>query len=380
MSQDTLSDVLHTVRLQGAVFFYISGGRQWAAEAPASRDIAPVVMPGAEHVMEYHVVTSGDCWAGIVGEPAVRLGQGDIIVFPHGDAHVLSSAPGMRADPNVSWYHEARLDQLPLRIAYEGAHVPTLAPPGHTGRTTLACGFLSCDLRPFNPLIAALPRQLHLPAADGGGAFAQLLERAVEESHTRRPGGEAMLARMSEMLFVDAVRRYLDSLPPEATGWLAGLRDRFVGRALALLHEKPSNPWTVDELGRQVGLSRSPLHERFVQFVGQPPMQYLTHWRMQLASGLLRNSNRTVGAIALEVGYALAGGLRARVQTAGGPATGGVAARARSAHPRVNVPAEVTPGEGHDRAVLQAQAGPAPCAMGGTRRSGDATRLLRASS
>jgi len=304
MSRDTLSDVLHTVRLRGAVFFYISGGRRWAAEAPASRDIAPVVMPGAEHVMEYHVVTRGDCWAGIVGEPPVRLSQGDIILFPHGDAHVVSSARGMRADPNVSWYHEARLDQLPLRIAYEGASVPTLAPPGHTSHTTLACGFLSCDLRPFNPLIGALPRQLHLRAADGGGALAEILQRAVEESDARRPGGEAMLARMSELLFVDAVRRYLDSLPPGTTGWLAGLRDRFVGRALALLHEKPSSRWTVEELGRQVGLSRSPLHERFVQFVGQPPMQYLTHWRMQLASGLLRNSNSTVGAIALEVGYA----------------------------------------------------------------------------
>jgi len=303
MSQDTLSDVLRTVRLQGAVFFYLSGGRRWAAEAPASRELAPLVMPGAEHVMEYHVVTGGDCWAGIVGEPPVRLTHGDIVLFPHGDAHVLSSEPGMRADPNVSWFYEAQLDQLPLRIAYDGVNAPMLAPPGHTGLTTLACGFLSCDIRPFNPLIAALPRLLHLPAADPGDSFAHLIERAVAESHARRPGGEAMLARMSEMLFVDAVRRYLDSLPPDTTGWLAGLRDPFVGRALALLHEKPARAWTLDELGRQVGLSRSPLHERFVQFVGQPPMQYLTHWRMQLAAGLLRNSNSTVGAIALEVGY-----------------------------------------------------------------------------
>ena len=304
MSQDTLSDVLRTVRLQGAVFFYITGGRQWAAEAPASRELAPQLMPGAEHLMEYHVVTSGDCWGGIVGQPQVRLTHGDVILFPQGDAHVLSSAPGLRADPKVSWFLEARNDQRPLRIAYDGVSGPMLAPPGHTGLTTLACGFLSCDIRPFNPLIAALPRQLHLHAADGGGSFAQLIQRAVAESHARRPGAEAMLARMSEMLFVDAVRRYLDSMPPETMGWLGGLRDPYVGRALGLLHEKPSREWTLEELGRQVGLSRSPLHERFVQFVGQPPMQYLTHWRMQLASGLLRNSSSTVGAIALEVGYA----------------------------------------------------------------------------
>jgi len=304
MSQDTLSEVLRTVRLQGAVFFYMTGGRRWTAEAPASRDIARAVMPGAEHVMEYHVVTRGECWAGIVGEPPVRLTHGDIILFPQGDAHVLSSAPGMRADPNVSWYHQAQLDQLPLRISYDGAKLPTLASPDDPGLTTVACGFLSCDLRPFNPLIAALPRVLHLPAADGGGALAHLIERAVAESQERRAGGEAMLARMSEMLFIDAVRRHIESLPPEMTGWLAGLRDHFVGRAVALLHEKPAKDWTLEALGRQVGLSRSPLHERFVQLVGQPPMQYLTHWRMQLASGLLRNSNRTVGSVALEVGYA----------------------------------------------------------------------------
>jgi AraC-like DNA-binding protein len=303
MSQDTLSDVLRTVRLQGAVFFYVNGGQEWAAEAPASKDIAPAVMPGAEHVMEYHVVTGGDCWAGIVGESPVRLTHGDVVLFPHGDAHVVSSAPGMRAEANVSWYYEAQIDQLPLRIAYDGGSGPTTAPPGHTGLTTIVCGFLSCDIRPFNPLIATLPRLLHLHAADGGGWIAQFLQHAVAESHAKRPGGEAMLARMSEMLFVDAVRRYVDALPPDGTGWLAGLRDRFVGRALALLHEKPAEAWTLDELGRQVGLSRSALHERFVQFVGQPPMQYLTHWRMQRASGLLRNSNGTVAAIALEVGY-----------------------------------------------------------------------------
>jgi AraC-like DNA-binding protein len=303
MSQDTLSDVLRTVRLRGAVFYYVSGGREWAAEAPASKDIAPAVMPGAEHVMEYHVVTGGDCWAGIVGQPPVRLGDGDIVLFPHGDAHVMSSAPGMRADPDVAWYYEAKIDQLPFRIAYDGTDGPMPAPPGYQGLTTLVCGFLSCDIRPFNPLIATLPRLLHLRAGEGGNWVAQFLQQVVAESHAKRPGGEAMLARMSEMLFVDAVRRYVDAMPPDGTGWLAGLRDRFVGRALALLHERPAEAWTLDELGREVGLSRSALHERFVQFVGQPPMQYLARWRMQLASGLLRSSNATVAAIALEVGY-----------------------------------------------------------------------------
>ena len=303
MSQDTLSDVLRTVRLRGAVFFYVSGGREWAAESPASKDIAPAVMPGAEHVMEYHVVIAGDCWAGVVGQPPVRLSAGDVVLFALGDAHVISSAPGMRAEPNVAWYYEAKIDQLPIRIAYEGIGGPTPAEPGQSGLTTIVCGFISYDVKPFNPLIATLPRMLHLRASDAGGWVAHFLQQAVAESNAGRPGSEAMLARMSEMLFVDAVRRYVEILPQEETGWLAGLRDRYVGRALALLHERPTEAWTMEELGRQVGLSRSALHERFVQFVGQPPMQYLAHWRMQLASGLLRSSNSTVAAIALEVGY-----------------------------------------------------------------------------
>lgn len=303
MSQDTLSDVLRTVRLRGAVYFYVSGGREWAAEAPAAKEIVAAVMPGAEHMMQYHVVIDGDCWAGIVGQPPARMGAGDIVLFPHGDAHVMSSAPGMRADPNVAWYHGARIDALPIRIAYEGTSGPLPAPPGQRGLTSVVCGFLSCDVTPFNPLIASLPRMLHLHAIDGGGWVVPFLEQAVAESHASRPGSEAMLARMSEMLFVDAVRRYVDTLPAESTGWLAGVRDRFVGRALMLLHQHPADAWTLDELGRQVGLSRSALHERFVQFVGQPPIQYLAQWRMQVASGLLRNSNATVAAIGLEVGY-----------------------------------------------------------------------------
>ena len=165
------------------------------------------------------------------------------------------------------------------------------------------CGFLGCDLKPFNPLIAALPRILHLPAARAGDWVARVIDQAVVESNERRPGGDAVLERLSEMMFIDVARRYLDGLPEDATGWLAGLRDRFVGKALALLHEHPDHPWTVDDLGREVGLSRSALHERFVSFLGHPPMHYLASWRIQLGARLLRESNRTVATIALDVGY-----------------------------------------------------------------------------
>lgn len=129
------------------------------------------------------------------------------------------------------------------------------------------------------------------------------LRAVVAESNQRRPGGEAVLERMSEMLFVEVLRRHVDSLPPEQTGWLAGMRDPAVDRALALLHARPAEPWTLEKLSEDAGLSRSSLHERFVHFIGQPPMQYLTRWRMQVASGLLRDTNAKLVEISLDVGY-----------------------------------------------------------------------------
>jgi AraC-like DNA-binding protein len=310
MSQDTLSEVLRSVRLRSAVYFYVSCAERWVAEAPSSADIAPAVMPGAERVIEYHVVTRGDCWAAIVGEPPIRLGRGDVIMLPQGDAHVMSSAPGMRANPHLSMFYEMKLRQRPFRVAYDGARPPNASPHSNDGRdgaseasTTLVCGFIGCDLRPFNPLIETLPRLLHLPARDGGGASRQFAELAAAESTNRRPGSDALLERMSEMMFVDAIRRHVDTLPEGSTGWLAGLRDRFVGRALAVLHERPSAAWTIEALSDQVGLSRSSLIERFVALIGQPPMQYLTQWRMQIASRLLRETQSSVASIALDVGY-----------------------------------------------------------------------------
>jgi AraC-like DNA-binding protein len=303
MSHDILSDVLRSVRLRGAVYYYVSGGRNWVAEAPASREIAAAVMPDSEHVMEYHVLTSGACWAGVVGEAPIRVGTGDIVLFPHGDAHVLSSGPGMRAPVDASSYVERRQEQLPFALHLDAAEVPVGTASDQRGDTTIACGFLGCDLRPFNPLIATLPRLMHLGANEGQDWIAHFTRMAVGESKDKRPGGEAILERMSEVMFIDAVRRYVDSLPQNSRGWLAGLRDRFVGRALSLMHDAPAYPWTVDELGRRVGLSRSALHERFAEMIGEPPMQYLANWRMQAGAALLRNTTATVAWVAQEVGY-----------------------------------------------------------------------------
>ncbi len=303
MSHDILSDVLRNVRLRGAIYYYVSGSSSWVAEAPAACDIAGSVMPGAEHVMEYHVVTRGTCWGAVVGETPIRVATGDIVLFPQGDAHVMSSAPGMRAPVTPASYVERKQDQLPFTLHLNAAEARVEIVPDEQSDATLVCGFLGCDLRPFNPLIENLPRLMHLKADQDQDWVAQFMRHAVMESKNKRPGGEAMLERMSEMMFIDAVRRYVETLPDASRGWLAGLRDRFVGRALALMHDAPAFPWTVDELGRRVGLSRSALHERFAELIGHTPMQYLANWRIQLGAALLRNTNDTVAVVAQEVGY-----------------------------------------------------------------------------
>lgn len=305
MSRDTLSDLLRSVRLRGAVFFYVSLRDQWSAEAPPAKEIAEAVMPGCEHVMEYHMIAKGHGWATVAGLAPVKLSAGDIVMFPQGDRHVISSAPDLAPMPRIAeWVFARRNDPKPFPVAVrqgivsDGGRLPIDA-----ADAIVVCGFLGCDIRPFNPLVAALPRILHLPASHAGGWVASVIDQAVIESHDRRPGGDAVLERLSEMMFVDAARRYLVSLPEDATGWLAGLRDRFVGKALALMHERPEHPWSVDALAHEVGLSRSTLHDRFVLYLGQPPIQYLASWRIQLGARLLRESNRNVATIALDVGY-----------------------------------------------------------------------------
>lgn len=304
MSKDILSDVLRSVRLRSAVFYFVSGEGDWVAVAPSSREIADAVMPDAEHLMEYHVVTAGECWIRVAGEAPLQLHRGDVIVLPQGDAHVVSSAPGMDADVDVDSYREMRANRRPFHLHYAGGSEPCRGPGALAeGATTrVVCGFIGCDARPFNPLLAALPRLLHLPATEVARSE-QFAALAAEESAHRRPGGDALLERLSEMMFVDAIRRHVDSLPEESTGWLAGLRDSAVGKALGLLHAEPAASWTVDELSRQVGLSRSALHERFVRLVGQPPMQYLTQWRMQSASTLLRETRASIASVAIDSGY-----------------------------------------------------------------------------
>jgi len=267
----------------------------WIAETPSGCDLAPHLVPDAEHVIGYHVITAGVCWGGLVDGPPVRLEAGDIIVFPQGDPNVLSSAPGMRDPPDIGRYRGARDVPLPISLSIQGG-----------GRESAAfiCGFLGCDSRPFNPLLASLPRMIHWRSGgEADSTLRALMQLALVESRSRKAGSESVLSRLSELLFVEVVRRYLATLPAESVGWFAGLRDESVGRALQKLHERPTHPWSLNELAKEVGVSRSLLAARFAHLVGQPPMQYLAEWRIQLAASALRTSQASLAEIAERVGY-----------------------------------------------------------------------------
>jgi len=295
VTTDVLSDVLRAVRLTGAVYFDFELSSPWVREAPPARDLAGVVMRGAQRVVEYHLVARGSCWGHAIGQAPIRLNEGDVIVFPRGDAHVLSSEPGMREVPDLSTFPGP---STPLPLFYEIGG-------GGAGRARIVCCFLGCDERPFNPLLTALPPVIHLQAAGAqspAGWLGHLMSTAATESRSSRPGSENVLARLSELMFVETIRQYLETLALAETGWLAGLRDPIVGSALAALHSEPAGGWTVERLARVVAVSRSVLAERFTAMVGQPPMQYLALWRMQLASRRLLDGE-PVAAAASAVGY-----------------------------------------------------------------------------
>jgi AraC-like DNA-binding protein len=290
---DALSDVLRAVRLTGAIFFDIKASEPWVAETPDGGSIVGAMFPGSEHLISYHVITLGGCWATVPGEAPMRLEAGDVILLPQGDTHVLSSTPGLRKAPDLAMYRRPEDGRLPFSITMG-------TPQGQPAQ--FVCGFLGCDARPYNPLLAALPRVVRV-RDQADGALATLIRYAVSESQAPRLGGQCMLGRLSELMFVDVVRRYLESLPLERTDWLAGLRDAYVGRALAALHRNPDRAWTIESLAGEARLSRSAFAERFTQFTGSPPMHYLANWRMQLAANHLLSGTESVAAVANRVGY-----------------------------------------------------------------------------
>lgn len=289
MHRDTLSDVLSEIRLTGGMFFRVRLRPPFAVSADGVDQIAAEHAPDAVQLLPFHLVTRGPIWFEVNGE-SVCLNDGDIIVLPHGADHSLSHAPGVPAIPVGELQHAV------------SGFPPTLQWGGVGPRTEALCGFFQCEGRLFNPLLEALPEVLIVRGGDEGTAWlTSTLERTFSESLEDRPGGAAVVGRLTELLFVDVIQRYLAE--HGGSGWFAGVADPVVGPALALIHRSPQRHWSVDELAAEVGASRSMLTERFTELVGLSPIRYLTAWRMELAAQRLLAGHESIAEVAAEAGY-----------------------------------------------------------------------------
>jgi AraC-like DNA-binding protein len=296
---DALSEVLRAVRLSGAVYLNGEFTAPWCVESRADAGLCDAFLPAAKRVVSYHLISEGSCWAQLAADEGSRLqlSAGEILVVPQGETHVMGSALDL-----------PRSSLAPLGAEEADAtpgEMMMLTHGGGGAKTRLVCGFLACDDVLSNPLLASLPRIFKVDVRNGASSawLESSLRFAAEEAAVSRAGSATVLAKLSELLFVEAVRRCIDTLPEDGKNWLAGLRDRFVGRALSLLHAQPAHAWTVDELARKVGLSRSALAQRFSDFLGQPPMQYLARWRLQIAAQQFRDGAKSLADVAEQVGY-----------------------------------------------------------------------------
>ena len=294
---DALSDVLKSVRLEGAVYINAEFTAPWCMRGRHGMASVRERLAGAEHVVFFHFLTEGRCKVRLVdGSDEIEVGAGDLVLFPQDDRHMLGSD-----------LHIAPLDtdNLPRPSADAAPDVFELRHGGGGTATRFVCGYLACSRSLCRPLFEALPRVLRIPIGDGQASalLRELLRLGVRESGTPRPGTASTLAKLAELMFVEALRRYVEQLPPGGNGWLAAVRDTPVGRALALLHGEPERAWTVDELARSVALSRSALAERFAGLVGEPPIQYLKRWRLALAARTLRSGREAIGRVAERSGY-----------------------------------------------------------------------------
>ena len=291
---DALSDILRVARLSGGVFFNAEFSAPWCIAAQMAPELCAPFLGATDHLIPYHYVVDGEMYVAVTDQPRQRLRSGEVVLFPRNDFHLIGSDVGLAPVPASAV------------ILSEGNK--TLQTVRHGGGGTAAhmvCGFLGCDSDLTNPIVSTLPPSMILKVDDTPAAdwIRSTFQYAAHEVAGGQTGSTAVLAKLSELLFVEAVRHYVRSLPEGQTGWLAGLRDPAVSRALALMHANLAHTWNVEELGREAGLSRSGLAERFTRLIGVAPMHYLADWRLQVAAQKLRDTSDPLVRVAEQVGY-----------------------------------------------------------------------------
>jgi AraC-like DNA-binding protein len=291
---DALSEVLKVVRLQGAMFYHGEFSSPWSLCSPASSLIAPHLAPDAGHVIIFHLLTEGRASVRLVNGERIVLDAGDLVIFPHGNEHIIENGP-----PTGTVNLAKEID----RIIAQGLKLSRLGGGGEV--TRFICGFMTCDPQLGRVFLSGLPPvfKVRIRNSESGRWLEDSIRFSVNETNTSRAGGEAVLAKLSEVLFVETLRAYIAHLPADQTGWLAGARDAEVGKTLALMHRNPAHPWTIASLAKEAGVSRSSLVERFRRYLNEAPIAYLTRWRLQLGAQMLTSTNYSVAQISSEVGY-----------------------------------------------------------------------------
>ena len=292
---DVLSEVLKAVKLDGAVFFNGEFSAPWCMREPDARTMASFLSAHSKHVIIFHLIAEGRGHARVEQDGrAVALVAGDIVMFPQGDAHLMGNGPP------VSPVDSARQLQ---QVLAEGRMLSQFGGGGEL--TKVICGYMTCERHLSQVFLAGLPPIIKINIRDhaSGQWLEDTLRYSVGHAEASEPGNAAVVAKLSEALFVETLRRYIAGLPPAQTGWLAGVRDPDVGKSLALLHRRPAHPWTIASLANEVGTSRSVLAERFRRYLSETPIAYLTRWRLQLGVQKLTSTSNSVAEIAAEVGY-----------------------------------------------------------------------------
>jgi AraC-like DNA-binding protein len=292
---DALSEILNSVKLEGALFFNAEFTAPWGARSPSSREVSAFFRNRSKHIIMYHLLTQGRAHCEVEGSGhGVDLIAGDIVVFPHGDAHIFTNGSPTSILDNGQQL-KAIFSQRMTLARYGGGGEPT----------QLVCGYMECDRELCKMFLGGLPPvfKVNIRKDKAGQWLENSIKFSAGEATANRAGSDAVLARLSEAIFAETMRRYMADLPEQETGWLAGARDPFVGEALAQIHRSPESHWTIAELGQAVGISRSVLAERFRHFLGEPPMTYLSRWRLRLGAKMLTSTNYSVARISGEVGY-----------------------------------------------------------------------------
>lgn len=296
LPRDILSDILRSIRFAGAINLHPELSAPWLLQSLPHSDFAAALQAQTKHLLPFHIIAKGNCWVQAIDGTCKFLSEGDIIIFPHGDSHLLGD----------------RLDQEPVSISQLLPPPPWIEPLilklkyGGGGEVTqVVCGFLQCEELLLNPFLKTLPALMHIQTFTA--PTPPLLEAGVryiiKETDCFQAGSMCSLTRLVELMFIEILRDYIQNLPAQQISLLSALRDPIVSQVLEQIHANPAYPWTVSALAAQINISRSSLAARFTQMLGQSPMKYLTYWRLQLASQQLHSGENSIASIAIQVGY-----------------------------------------------------------------------------